>query len=115
MTRVPSPSMIKLGKEPPSKCPREGSSLRRLYDTLMFTKGRPCYLLNAQFGAGPNFLGNAIEQLRNFYGLDIRVTPSGHHTRQYLLAGDWFGRVYVDYVVDRIDRGEGTASEIRSA
>lgn len=84
---------------PPRSLPREGTRLRALYDLFMANKGavinRP---LTIEFDLG----GIAIEQLRNFYGLDIRCVGYG----QWLLAGEWFGRVYIDYVAERHEVAE---------
>ena len=79
--------------------PRDGSELRRIYDLLQANKGKPVELGDVRPWE--------IIPLEDFYGLDIRKVgrksfktgaPSLH-----LLAGEWFGRVYIDYVAERMD------------
>lgn len=49
---------------------------------------------------------NVAEYLRSGYGLDVRCRHvgipgiRGGSTSEWLLAGEWVGRVYLDYVVD---------------
>lgn len=80
--------------------PAEGTRLRRTYDLLMANKGIPIEEHLTRFG-GADGNGQEIEQLRNFYGLDIRRLAYG----RWVLAGEWFGRVYHDYIADRINEG----------
>ena len=79
--------------------PREGSRLRELYDLLMGNAGKPVPLRVSQYaGRGAN-----LTQLRDTYGLDIRMVRQGHTSALidrksvYVLAGEWFGDIYVDY------------------
>src|SRR5882762_9313596 len=84
--------------------PREGTSLRRMYDILMISKGIPVEVTLCHF-EGRNGTATMVEQLRSFYGLDIRKIQSG----KWVLAGEWFGKTYRDYIADRIaefDRGQ---------
>lgn len=76
--------------------PKEGTKLRCLYDLLMANKGLPIDLPLTRFGGNRN--GIAIEQLRDFYGLDIRKLKS----KRWVLAGEWFGKTYRDYIADRL-------------
>lgn len=42
---------------------------------------------------------NSLEVLQSRWGLDIRTKGRGHSDGcQWLLAGEWFGKVYIDYV-----------------
>jgi hypothetical protein len=82
--------------------PREGSRLRAIYDELMENKGFPIQ------GGFTNRDKNCVEQLQNFYGLDIRIFRHGKgrgkgSTSVWILAGEWFGKTYVDYIADRIN------------
>ena len=100
------------------KIPRQGSTVRRVYDRLMASKGEFIDL----FDVLPNPRSKAIYQLQDFYGLDIRSQRvpgdragrcgKGLYHKKYAVVGEWFGRVYVDYIVERmvnIDKGSDTA------
>lgn len=79
--------------------PREGTNLRALYDLFMGQRGLVIDLpisTMPQFGK-PSSMGATLSQLRDFYGLDIRNL--GY--RRWILAGEWFGATYVDYVAER--------------
>lgn len=39
---------------------------------------------------------NLLENLRSFYGLDIRRISR----TKWCLVGEWFGKVYVDYLAE---------------
>lgn len=83
--------------------PREGTSLRRMYDILITSKGIPVEVALCRF-EGRNGTHTMVESLRSFYGLDIRKIEPG----KWVLAGEWFGKTYCDYIADRIaefDRG----------
>lgn len=77
--------------------PAAGTVARQVYDLLFEQKGRPVDLSAAPFGSSQRH--NALNCLRDFYGCDIRRTRS--HT--YILAGEWFGAHYSDYVNQAID------------
>lgn len=85
------------------RAPKEGTRLRRLYDLLMANKGVPIEQPLTMFENRPaGVAGALIEQLRNYYGLDIRKLRYG----RWVLAGEWFGTTYRDYIVDRLrERG----------
>lgn len=59
------------------RVPRQGSRMRALYDVLMKNKGLVVTLVlrNDDRGSGPG---------------------------RYVLAGEWFGREYRDYIAERI-------------
>lgn len=88
---------------PALEIPNEGPT-RSVYDILQANKGLPVEI---------EFLGHAqrcviLQYLTDFYGLDIRQAERGdkrtHRTSKFMLAGEWFGRVYVDYVAERLER-----------
>ena len=79
--------------------PREGTALRSFYDKLFSSPG--CW---QRFNNHSKFGPRPIVDLKNYYGLDIRRRriPDGYGTGEFelMLAGEWFGRVYLDYVAD---------------
>jgi hypothetical protein len=89
-----------------NRIPRGGSQLREVFDYLQANRGVwvPTILSRAANNS------SAYEQLRNFYGLDIRIkrVPVFENGTQgwkkvdffVLLAGEWDGRVYLDYVAN---------------
>ena len=81
-----------LGKRraPVSSAPREGTKLREVYDLFQANKGRVIPFTRPS--------GNVTDNLTDYYGLDLRCVGYG----QWVLAGEWFGRIYVDYVSERI-------------
>lgn len=83
--------------------PTEGSKIGALYDVLQASKGIPVEIV-ADRSTGPNFIC-----LTNIYGLDIRLLQRGNkrtgRPTKVVLAGEWFGRVYVDYIAAHIGRG----------
>ena len=82
--------------------PREGSAVRKLYDRFMANKGIVIELVTHGTSRERRITYHQIEQLRNTYGLDIRMI----RYRQWVLAGEWFGGKYVDYIAERL-REEG--------
>ena len=81
--------------------PTDGSKLRELYDRFMENKGYPIVVDYRSYKS------RQIPALRDFHGLDIRSV--GH--KSYVLAGEWFGSVYVDYIADRIKEEEQTMKD----
>jgi hypothetical protein len=68
--------------------PREGSRTRELYDLFLNSRGVPfSYLVTSNDSP-------KLNQLRDRYGLDIRSVDRG----TWVLAGEWFGKNYVDYI-----------------
>lgn len=93
MSRCATVTEIKGAKYGPlHEAPREGTRLREIYDLLQSNKGTPTDFTCRKRDT------NRIDQLRDFYGLDIRNI--GY--RRWLLAGEWFGKVYIDYVAERV-------------
>ena len=80
------------------KPPREGTRLREIYDMFKEKPGLPIH-----WSTHTNEC-IALGQLRDFYGLDIRRVDK-HRRGLWILAGEWFGSRYRDYVQERL-RGE---------
>lgn len=79
--------------------PKEGTRLRRLYDLLVSNRGKPIEVpMDSR-----RFAQSMITQLVDFYGLDIRWFARG----QYILVGEWVGKVYIDYLSDGADAPQG--------
>jgi len=89
--RVQSAAIAKNGWNHSNMRPREGSKLRETYDLLMSNKG---VTIDINLG----YLPGHLYQLMDYYGLDIRMIKRG----RWVLAGEWFGTTYVDYIADRI-------------
>jgi hypothetical protein len=85
--------------------PREGTKLRALYDYLMAHKGEPLHVRLTLFNGDKQAARLGI--LRDFYGLDIRRLGPGYG--RWVLAGEWFGTAYRDYIADRLAREERKA------
>jgi hypothetical protein len=93
-------------------CPRAGTKIRSLYDLLMQSKGKAITLDYHLYGH-PASMGYLLECLRNSYGLDIRRIPGsgsgrrgspGMMPNQYILVGEWIGKVYIDYVAEQLEQ-----------
>lgn len=81
------------------KEPRPGTRTRRVYDRFMRLKGIPITgSITEITGSGGGSAKAIIEHLNNTYGLDIRYLYNG----KWVLAGEWFGTEYVDYIARRI-------------
>lgn len=81
--------------------PKEGTQLRQNWDILQASRGKACTLAGTT-----QRINNEIRYLEDFYGLDIRLVQRGHTSSRrvstYVLAGEWFGRVYVDYIAEHL-------------
>lgn len=97
MRHAPASQLLGRATNPAGAAPRQGTQLRAVYDLFQANRGRPIAFLTSDFG-GPN----RIAQLVDYYGLDIRRLRRG----RWILAGEWFGRVYVDYVAQRLTQSE---------
>lgn len=75
--------------------PRPGSALRAVYDALYAARGH--YVVASHL---PGFRSSYLNNLRNFYGCDIR-TNRGATGGGSCLVGEWIGSHYVDYVKER--------------
>lgn len=76
--------------------PGEGTMARKYYDLFKSQPGIPIKMSWSMFlSRNPT----AIKQrLINEYGLDIRCLKKG----LWVLAGEWHGRVYIDYIAEQI-------------
>lgn len=104
--RVVTVSEMKRGKSSPhAEYPATGTYPREVYNILYAARGRVVDL--GPPGHRYTQRGRAIARLRDEYGCDIR-TAKGWNC--FILAGEWFGSKYVDYVNAAIDaavaRGE---------
>lgn len=108
--RCTSAAIMKRGRKKgynPRPAPREGSELRVVYDTLQASRGIPIEF------APSRALLMRFRDLTDFYGLDIRGTDRGdrrtNRPSKFVLAGEWFGRVYIDYIAERLAAAEQAA------
>lgn len=76
--------------------PREGTKTRALYDLFYAHKGE-LILISAASNGGSD---TRLSQLIDVYGLDIRNIKAGC----WILAGEWFGRKYVDYIAQKMEQ-----------
>lgn len=95
--RLPSASELKKQtRRQINPIPREGSKIRAIYDLFHSNKGRVIDFAASTDNGRPMFA------LIEYYGLDIRrVAP-----RKWVLAGEWFGSEYRDYVIEHHDSEE---------
>jgi hypothetical protein len=70
--------------------PRIGTKLRSIYDLFISSKGQVIDFVAAH--------ERPLSDLQDYYGLDIRRISRG----RWVLAGEWFGRVYLDYVAEHL-------------
>jgi hypothetical protein len=70
--------------------PSEGSKLRALYDLFYAHKGQVIDFSRAN--------DRPLLDLIDYYGLDIRRISRG----RWVLAGEWFGRAYLDYLAEHL-------------
>jgi len=83
---------------PVNTVPREGTAIREIYDLFQANKGVPI-----EFTIPRN--RRVVDSLIDFYGLDIRCLHRGRRhcgKSRWVLAGEWFGSVYVDYVAAHV-------------
>lgn len=78
---------------PLSAEPRVGTAIRAIYDQFMSNKGSII-----PYSKKSN--SRQIQDLTDYYGLDIRRVGYG----RYCLVGEWFGKVYIDYLAERINQ-----------
>lgn len=90
---------------PTQTVPRPGTRRRLLYDLLVAHRGHivefnPCDL---GYSDREGAITKDLETLRNDYEMDIRCLGArgrGIRGSRWLLAGEWDGKVYIDYVVN---------------
>ena len=87
-----------------SRRPDPNSRVGQLYDFLRAHRGQ-FVSIPTQFRYGGR-LGQSISQLQNFYGLDIRNCriEGNKYNFLYSCVGEWFGKDYVDYLAERIEK-----------
>lgn len=78
--------------------PAKDTIIGNVYDKLMLNRGKGVDLSFVT----PKTLNTLINQLIDFYGLDIRHCGRG----KYILVGEWFGSTYIDYFAENISLGE---------
>jgi hypothetical protein len=81
---------LKYGRHSRLERPSSGTLLGNVYERLYAARGKPVAI---------KYCGPHLERLRDYYGLDIRRLRYG----QYVLAGEWFGKVYVDYIAEHLN------------
>jgi hypothetical protein len=99
--RCSSATKIKSGKNWGARTrPDPESRIGMLYDAFKNNAGKP---LSLKFNRRDS---TSREQLMNFYGLDIRLIGKGDsrtgRLSTYVLAGEWFGSKYVDYIAEKL-------------
>lgn len=86
----------------PKQRPDPESRLGMLYDAFKNSAGKPIPLKLT--GADSNY----PERLIDFYGLDIRRLQRGDSRTNkpsiWVLAGEWFGREYRDYIAEQLEK-----------
>ena len=71
--------------------PKEGSKIREMYDLFYSNRGK---IIDITIDSGGY---NRKSYLENSYGLDIRRISK----EKWILVGEWDGKVYIDYVVNK--------------
>lgn len=86
-------------RTPLQAVPNEGTRLRLIFDFFQSNKGHPVEWTHGRDTG-------AVVKLTDFYGLDIRCVQKGDRRTGrksiYVLAGEWFGKVYVDYIAEQL-------------
>jgi len=90
--RAASADSIKRNKQL-KNYPKEGSNLSRIYNLFNDHKGEL-----VEFTVYKTHDREAVNQLIDYYGLDIRNVSR----KKWVLAGEWFGKIYIDYIADKI-------------
>jgi hypothetical protein len=99
--RTASASSLKRDSDKRQALPREGTRLRFLYDLFQSNRGKIVSFSLAR-------AGKDVASLVDFYGLDIRTIGK----RRWLLAGEWQGKEYVDYVLAEQEKREARVRKI---
>jgi len=100
--RVITVSEMKGRDAPHRDYPTPGSLADQIYQRLTSSKGKIVDLSDLR-GKRSRDRWLAIGQLMDFYGLDIRKIHPRKHDALYVLAGEWFGSHYSDYVAAQHD------------
>jgi hypothetical protein len=85
------------------KIPRQGTKIRELWDLFQNKRGEVViFPLNTLYNK------SVLNALTDFYGLDIRCLShksagrgKGSCPGQWILAGEWFGNEYKDYIAEK--------------
>lgn len=84
------------------KIPAEGTKIRAIFDALHASKGALVDLTEIQHDT------TTMIQLTDIYGLDIRQIGRGYcrtgKRSIWVLAGEWFGKVYIDYIAEHLEK-----------
>lgn len=92
----------KIRGAPLQACPREGTKLRARWDFLQANRGLPVPMTG-----GHVEISNDVRAFNDFYGLDVRRVGRRNRLSNepeiWVLAGEWFGRIYVDYIAERLE------------
>lgn len=75
--------------------PQQGSGIGVVWALLQANKGRAVHRPD---GMKKVVWEAALGQLRDFWGLDINRPGTSP-----MLVGEWFGKVYVDYLAEALD------------
>jgi hypothetical protein len=79
--------------------PAHGTLIGDLYERFMAAKGKPIEL-------STEYISPRMAALTDYYGLDIRLVQRANKRKgfksTYVLAGEWFGKVYIDYIAERL-------------
>jgi|SRR5687768_2162379 len=97
MRHEPASSLRGKSTSPTNPFPKEGTRIRDVYDLFQANKGVPIDFKTNRTGASTRVVSDLVD----FYGLDIRRIRNG----VWVLAGEWFGKVYVDYIAQNIEKG----------
>jgi hypothetical protein len=98
MSRVDSVSSIKAGKRTRIRndVPEEGTKVRELHDYFLRYRGIP-----VPFVCSRSFR-NFLPRLQDDYGFDLRCIKRGI----WVLAGEWKGSIYIDYIAQIVNTEE---------
>lgn len=81
--------------------PKEGTRTRQIYDLFVASPGKPIEFSLVDYCGYHTPL---ISQIETTYGLDIRLIKQGssrtNRKSLWVLAGEWFGPIYIDYTAD---------------
>lgn len=86
--------------------PSEGSRARALYNIFKANEGVPIKISASYF---EHYHGRLLEDLQDYYGMDIRKIRRG----EWVLAGEWFGSKYRDYIAERIAEHDAATKRAR--
>lgn len=71
--------------------PQPGTALGDAFDLFQANKALPILFSHR---------GRNITDLVDYYGLDIRRVGK----KQYCLVGEWFGKIYIDYLAEKFSK-----------